>query len=51
MPRLVTAKDPKIIWAVAVSPRKAAGAGAMSVMIAMVARIHSSTGMLRKPST
>ena len=47
----MTAIDPKSIEAVAFSPRKAAGAGAMSVMIAMVARIQSSTGMLRKPST
>ena len=51
MPRLVTATEPNSIEAVALSPRNAAGAGAMSVMIAIVARIHSSTGMLRKPST
>ena len=45
------ATEPKSIEAVALSPRKAVGAGAMSVMIAMMARIQSSTGMLRKPST
>ena len=48
---MIATDSPSSIEAAGLSPRKAEGAGAVSVITAMIVKIHSSTGTLRKPST